>query len=96
MWLGMRYRGFYSHDHVGMQGAGLVPVIIEFGRIELVRDETSVERGRPFRRVAVYPKQSHGTKRWVDVSLKHFRIEDIRGLLGIIKRQRPDLVVPEI
>lgn len=94
--LGMQYRVSYSDNLVQMNASGLPQVSIPFGQISHIENEVSVERGRPFRRIAIYAgKRNSGAAR-VDVSLKHFRIEDIRGLLVVLAQKRSDLSLPKL
>jgi hypothetical protein len=47
---------------------------------------------RPTRRITIYGKdQQH-----LDVSLKHFVMADIRRLMQEIKKERPDLTLPNV
>jgi hypothetical protein len=49
--------------------------------------------GRPFRRIAVYGRKSDSAA-FIDVSLRHFQIEDIRELLSAIHVTGPDKTGP--
>lgn len=92
--LGWRYQVFYDEHQIVMKALGVRPVSIGFDQIAKIDKETSIARGRPFRRVVVYSIGSSG--KFIDVSLKHFMIQDVRELVGDIKHHRPDLVTPEI
>jgi hypothetical protein len=71
---------------------GLRRVIIEASEITAIRSESSdvktlVRANRPSNRIAIYA----GKDRFIDVSFKHFRFEDIRKLVEILHELRPDL-----
>jgi len=90
VFIGTRYRIFYDHACVKMVASGLAPVLIAYSEITRIRNESSFEQGRPFRRIAIYAGD-----RFVDLSLKHFVIEDVRSLIGVIQGKRPDLEFPK-
>jgi vacuolar-type H+-ATPase subunit C/Vma6 len=71
-------------------------VILSMSEINQVRleAELSLAMRRPFRRIAIYSHHSK-SKKFIDVSLKHFAAEDIRELMRAIHGQRPDLVLPK-
>jgi hypothetical protein len=70
-------------------------IVIPAKDISLVRTETSPERGRVLRRIAIYSNLDSKNPKFVDVSLKHFVPEDIRKLMDAIHKERPDLVLPK-
>lgn len=72
------------------------PVTILFCDIAVVQSEASIERGRPFRRIAIYPANVGISRKWIDISMKHFVIGDIQNLLAVIREKRPDLTLPTI
>ena len=54
---------------------------------------TTLTFSRPFRRIAIYGKDSLRMK-YIDVSLKHFAEAGIRRLMTAIHDRRPDLKIP--
>ena len=70
---------------------------IQFDEIASVKKEVSsagdvLAQSRPFSRIAVYPNRDPGG--FVDISLRHFKLEDVEELLAAIRKRRPDLSVP--
>jgi hypothetical protein len=96
VFLGTRYRIAYSDEAVVMKASRVQSVTIPFCDIALVQSEASIERGRPFRRIAIYPVNVNESHKWIDVSMKHFVIGDIQNLLAFIRDKRPDLMLPTI
>lgn len=96
VFLGTRYRIAYSDEAVVMRASGMQPVTILFCDIAVVQSEASIERGRPFRRIAIYPANVGISRKWIDISMKHFVIGDIQNLLAVIREKRPDLTLPTI
>jgi hypothetical protein len=103
--LNSRYRVALEDGTLVMQSASLFNksralTSIKIADITSVKKEISdthsaIKLRRPFRRIAIYAGQGDGAK-WIDVSLKHFKLEDIRKLLRGIRDSRPDLDVPEV
>lgn len=97
---GTRYR-VYWHDGeiIGKSSDGYTRTIHtdEITRVERETSDirTAASLRRPFRRIAIYAEHGHAVK-WIDVSLKHFRIDDIRKLLSEIHERRPDLRLPQV
>lgn len=93
---GMRNRVSYSDSMIQMGAAGVPTISIPFNRITRVENEVSTVRGLPFRRIAIYAGNGiSGTDR-IDVSLKHFRDDDIRLFVEVLRNNRPDLALPSI
>lgn len=91
-----QYKIFWDDDAVGMRTTGgKEDIIISVNKITLIRQEASLERGRVFRRIAIYSQKPSGTGQFVDVSLKHFIPEDIKKLMNLIHEKRPDLEMPK-
>jgi hypothetical protein len=64
-------------------------IVIPAKDISLVRTETSPERARVLRRIAIYSKLDGKNPKFVDVFLKSIFVpEDIR-------KERPDLALPQ-
>jgi hypothetical protein len=94
-----RYRIFWEHGQIKQVAAyGDVTTIApsEIKRIVLERSDlqTLLSYTRPSRRIAIYGDGSNGHQ-WIDVSLKHFAVEDIRRLMRAIREHRPDLSMPK-
>jgi hypothetical protein len=96
---GMKYK--ISWDDVGLtmtaSGGGKV---IRYNEITEIRYEIagvndSLSQSRPFRRIVIVGHRGKGGE-LIDVSLRHFQIEDIRNLLSAIRQHRPDLAFPKI
>jgi hypothetical protein len=73
---------------------------IRFSDITSIKPETSDIRTvlagvRPSRRIAIYADQK-APPNIIDVSFKHFNLDDIRLLLERIKQARPDLFTPSL
>jgi hypothetical protein len=94
VFIGWRYQISYDDEQIVMHASGSVPTSIGFSEISQVQKEISIGRGRPFRRIVVYAQHSSG--KFIDVSLKHFVLRDVRKLIQAIKNHRPDLVTPEV
>lgn len=93
--IGLRYSVSYSDESVSMTASGVKCVAIKYKEISSVKSEASIEKGRPFRRIAIY--SHHGfDKEFIDISLKHFMVYDIKILFERISRERPDLQLPRI
>lgn len=68
---------------------------IDIQEIEKVARETSdlstlLSFKRASSRITVYEKEKN-----IDISLKHFKSEDIRKIMRIIHEQRPDIFIPK-
>ena len=99
--INMGYQIFLEGDTVNMRTATFFnssPTHSEIKIVDItsIKQETSdphtaAKMRRPFRRIALY--NEHDGK-WIDVSLKHFVMRDIRTLMKKIQEKRPDLKVP--
>lgn len=98
-WYGTRYRISW-HDGEIVQRAADGPItVIKIDHIYKIEQETSdiktlLRMRRPSRRVTIYGRTSHGMQK-IDVSLKHFKREDVKKLMRGIHELRPDLKMPE-
>jgi len=93
--IGLRYRVAYDDEGIYQQASGGRPLFIPYTRLTKVECETSagselLRADRPFRRIAFYGDQ--GETR-IDVSLRHFARDDIRGLLAAVRGRRPEFEV---
>jgi len=96
---GMKYRVLWDQESVVMRASGGPKRCIRFDEITSVKNEVSsagdlLAQSRPFRRIAVY--RNRGPNEFVDISLRHFQMEDIQKLPEAIRKSRPDLDVPKI
>lgn len=97
-WFGMRYRIFWDNGEIIQKAVAGNLTKIQISEITDVVQETSdmqtlVTFSRPMRRIVIYAKHADG--KFIDVSLKHFVIEDVRKLMRVIHEQRPELTLPK-
>ena len=87
-----------------MRAAGfpwaLITITQRVEDIERIEQETSnaqtlARMNRPFRRITIYGKTSLEARNFIDVSLKHFNLDDIHKLMKIIHERRPDVPMPK-
>jgi hypothetical protein len=95
------YRIAFSDVAVFQWASGIQKIAIPFSDILRVALETSspaemLRGARPFRRIAIYSQKSQHKGRFIDVSLRHFRGDDIRLLLATLHKYRPELDIPSI
>lgn len=100
VWIGLKYRVFWDSNCVIQHASGLPEKLIAFDSITEIRIERAplnafLAMPRPFRRVAIYGRP-HDPSAFIDVSLRHFRLEDIEELLAVIQERRPNLTVPTV
>lgn len=98
LWFGLKYRVFWDSKSVYQRASGLKEKRITFNQITEIRIEQApissfLAMSRPFRRVAIYGLRRDADA-FIDISLRHFRLEDIVTLLKVIGECRPDLKVP--
>lgn len=94
--LNLRYTVTWNGRAIVQTAFGKRSVSISPDAITRIRFETSDTRtlfkaNRPYRRVAIYAGDE-----FIDVSMKHFKLDDIRKLIGILRRTRPDLSVVKL
>lgn len=94
--LNLRYTITWDGAAIVQTAFGLSEVSIKPDEITKVRLETSDVRtlfkaNRPYNRIAIYA----GNK-FIDVSMKHFKLEDIRKLMAVIRETRPDLPIDKL
>jgi hypothetical protein len=93
----LRYRVFWRDGTVERITANNIKTTIKAFDISHVVLEQSTGIGmlalrRPVRRITIYGKgEQH-----LDVSLRHFALDDIRRLMEVIHKMRPDLALPII
>lgn len=94
--LNQRYTVAWNGRAVVQTAFGKRLVSICPGAITKIRFEISDTRAlfaanRPYRRVAIYAGDE-----FIDVSMKHFKLDDIRKLIGILRGARPDLSIGKL
>lgn len=95
---GSKYRIWWKDGAVHRTTAGLfysALTTIKLEDITSIQEETSniktfVTMSRPLRRIVMYGNTSQGPQK-IDVSLKHFKQEDVSRLMELIHKRRPDL-----
>ncbi len=97
---GMKYKVFWDEESVIMRASGGSERRVPFDEITSVRKEVSsasdvLAQSRPFRRIVVCGRKNDPNAR-VDISLRHFDLDDISQLLTAIHAHRPDLDIPTI
>jgi hypothetical protein len=95
VYLGSRYRILWDDTGVTMRASGGPPRRFTYSEIHDIRYEVEVSQSRPMRRIVLY-KAHRPHKEWIDISLKHFPLDQINQLLADIHTHRPDLSVPTI
>jgi len=98
---GLSYRIRLQQDSIVQRGFGVKTIAIPISEIKNIKLEVSLGAkrknnpmvDRPFRRIVITPKTDPDM--YIDISLKHFKEEDIRELMRRIRTQRPDLSFPK-
>lgn len=96
---GLQYKISWDDAGITMKASGGSDRRIRFKEITEIKSETAsadefLSQARPFRRIVIFGRLDDPNGR-IDVSLRHFRTEDIDALLTAIHRNRPDLALPE-
>ncbi len=100
LYFGLKYRVLWDETGLVMRASGLAERRIELDEITGISSEFAdvtelLAQSRPFRRIVVHGRK-HDPKAFVDISLRHFRLDDIEELLATIRTRRPDLHVPTV
>jgi hypothetical protein len=95
LYFGLKYRVSWDETGVSMRASGGPERHIAFDEITSVKYETAVSQSRPFRRIVIHGHK-HDPKAFVDVSLRHFRLDDVDEMMNVIRAHRPDLTVPTV
>jgi hypothetical protein len=95
VYFGLKYRVLWDENGVYMRASGGPEKHIAFDEITNITYETSASQSRPFRRIVI-DGATHDPKAFVDVSLRHFRLDDINEMMSAIRAHRPDLRVPTV
>lgn len=101
VYIGLKYKIFWTDKEVCQKASGGSRVCIKYADLTKVTSEISksaefLSASRPFRRIALYAEGLPGENKSIDVSLKHFVMDDVRELMRTIHDSRPDLVLPDI
>lgn len=97
---GFKYKIFWTNEEIRQEASG-GNVCIRYEAITKVQLEVAnsaefVSPSRPFRRIAIYAERHSGDADFIDISLKHFNLADVRQVLKSIHLHRPDLVLPKL
>jgi hypothetical protein len=97
---GMPYRVYWDEACVMMRASGGPQRNIRFEdisevRYEIARSDEYLSQSRPFRRVVIHGRDQKRNC-YIDISLRHFHLEDIRDLMSGIRKYRPDLTLPQL
>jgi hypothetical protein len=96
LYFGLKYRVLWDGIGVYMRASGMKEQrLVRYEDITSIKYEVSASQSRPFRRIVVNG-HAHKSDAFVDISLRHFRLEDIEALLTEIQARRPDLTLPKI
>lgn len=68
---------------------------IRFDEITEIKYEIGASESRPFRRLVILGRHNVPDA-FIDVSLRHFQMDDIQKLLSDIHEHRPELTLPAI
>lgn len=96
--VGLKYKIYWTSQEVCQKASGGASVRIKISAIANVVAERSrpaemLSMSRPYRRITIYEVGSDKSK-FIDISLRHFNLGDIRDLLQSIRKQRPELTIP--
>ncbi len=99
VFVGLRYRISWDQETVCQQASGGPDVCIKYDEItEIAREKAKINEmvamSSPYRRIAIYGGLGEDI-RHINVSLRHFRDEDVQQLMAFIHKRRPDLVLPK-
>lgn len=92
---GMKYRIWWNDVGVTMSASGGQDRQVRFDEVSEIRYEIGLSQSRPFRRIVIFGSRA-GPFDSIDISLRHFRLEDIEKLLVDIRKLRPDIPLPAI
>jgi energy-coupling factor transporter transmembrane protein EcfT len=100
VYIGLKYKIYWTDAEVCQEASGGQKVCIKYGEITKIASEISkpaelLSASRPFRRIAIYAEKPNGESKFIDVSLKHFSVDDVRKLMQAIHDRCPDLTLPK-
>jgi hypothetical protein len=98
VYFGLRYKVLWDDAHVVMRASGKPELCIPFNEISAIRYKIAspgewFAQSRPFRRIVVYGRKNDSDAH-VDISLRHFHLDDIDQLLAAIHEHRPEIEIP--
>jgi len=97
--VGNSYRIFLIDKAVIQKGFGVKTFVIAAEDIRDIKEEASLGETRsflvqrPYQRIVISSRKD--PKGYIDVSLRHFKMQDIVKLLSEIHAMRPDLKLPK-
>lgn len=96
---GLKYKIYWDQNKICQSASGGSDVCIGYDEIREIRLEKAnlnemIAMSSPYRRIAIYGATRQELGR-INVSLRHFRDDDIRQLMAFIHGQRPDLPMPK-
>jgi energy-coupling factor transporter transmembrane protein EcfT len=96
-YIGMRYQVYWDEVGIGRVASGEEKIFIKYDDIREIRRQKAtlsemISMSRPFRRIAIFGPSAKGEAQ-LNVSLRHFRREDVERLMKTIRSRRPDLVL---
>ena len=94
--ISLKYRISYGQEYIRRRASGGPDAVIRYDDIESVELGSAnasemVAQSAPYRRIRI----SDGGDMPINISLRHFRDEDIRRLMAVIHQKRPDLGLPK-
>ena len=93
--IGLRCRVLYDDTGVIMRASGGPDRHIRFDEISEIKYEIGATESRPIRRLVILGGLDVPDA-FIDVSLRHFRLDDIQKLLSDIHEHLPELSLPAI
>lgn len=97
VYIGSLYKIYYSAEEICRQASGgpnRCIKIDQIAKIEMERASVNemVAQSSPLRRIKI----SDGNGVYINVSIRHFRDEDVRCMMSIIHKRRPNLEMPKV
>ena len=96
VYIATRYRIYWCEKTIRRKASGGPDAIIQISDIaEVIRERATASemaaQSAPFRRIKISDRSGH----YINISLRHFRVEDIHELMCWVHKCRPDLVMPK-
>lgn len=96
VFIAMKYNIYYDLETICRQASGGPDICIKFDQITKVQlghasASEMAAQSSPLRRIKISDAAGH----YINVSLRHFRDEDIRRLMSMIHDSRPNLEMPK-
>ena len=97
---GLRYQIHWDNTGVVMRASGGPDRRIDFNQITKIEYEKASaaefnSQSRPYRRLVIHGRRNTPDA-FIDISLRHFRPDDIGRLLRTIHQHRPELILPTV